>query len=79
MAILAGIIIGIPNYFSIWCLMKVLKLYYGHSSVVIPVNNMGIVLVSALVAGLVFKENIQRINWIGIILSILAICMIAFG
>jgi len=78
-AVLAGILIGIPNYFSIWCLMKVLKIYYGQSSVIIPVNNMGIVLISALVAGLIFKENLRHINWIGIILSILSICMIAFG
>lgn len=78
-SILAGILIGIPNYFSIWCLMKVLKRYYGHSSVVIPVNNMGIVLISALVAALVFKEHLQHLNWVGIILSILSICMIAFG
>lgn len=78
-SISAGILIGIPNYFSIWCLMKVLKIYYGQSSVIIPVNNMGIVLVSALVAGLVFKEKLTHINWVGIILSILSICMIAFG
>jgi drug/metabolite transporter (DMT)-like permease len=78
-AILAGILIGIPNYFSIWCLMKVLKMYSRHSSVVIPVTNMGIVLVSALVAAFVYKEHLKRINWVGIVLSILAICMIAFG
>lgn len=78
-SVLAGVLIGIPNYFSIWCLMKVLKIYSGHSSVVIPVNNMGIVLVSALVAGFIFKEHLMRINWIGIILSILSICLIAFG
>jgi drug/metabolite transporter (DMT)-like permease len=78
-AILAGILIGIPNYFSIWFLMKVLKMYSRHSSVVIPVTNMGIVLVSALVAAFVYKEHLKRINWVGIVLSILAICMIAFG
>jgi drug/metabolite transporter (DMT)-like permease len=78
-AIFAGVLIGIPNYFSIWCLMKVLKMYARHSSVIIPVTNMGIVLVGALVAGFVFKEHLKRINWVGIVLSIVAICMIAFG
>ena len=78
-AVLAGLLIGIPNFFSIWCLMKVLKIYKGNSSVIFPVNNMGIVLLSALLAWIVFKEHLYRLNWIGIVLSILAILMIAFG
>ncbi len=77
--VIAGIIIGIPNYFSIWCLMKVLKKYPGESAVILPVNNMGIVLISAVIAGFVFKEHLRRINWLGIILSIISICLIAFG
>jgi drug/metabolite transporter (DMT)-like permease len=78
-AILAGIGIGIPNYFSIWCLMGALKGYTGNSSAIIPINNMGIVLVNALVAWLVFKEKLSLINWLGIVLSLGAIALIAFG
>lgn len=78
-SVLAGFLIGIPNYFSIWCLMKVLKAYGDISSVIIPVNNMGIVLFSALVAWLFFKEKLSRINWLGIVLAIVTIMMIAFG
>ena len=78
-ALLAGVVIGIPNYFSIWCLMKVLKEYPNLSSVVIPVNNMGIVLLSALVAWLFFREKLTVINWAGIILALLAVLMIAAG
>lgn len=76
-AVLAGVLIGIPNYFSIWCLMKVLKINPGSSSVIFPVNNMGIVLLSALLAWIVFKEKLSRTNWAGIILSVVAIIMIA--
>lgn len=78
-AILAGMAIGIPNYFSIWCLMHALKGYTGASSAVIPINNMGIVLISAMVAWLVFKEKMSWINWMGIVLSLAAIALIAFG
>jgi drug/metabolite transporter (DMT)-like permease len=78
-SILAGICIGIPNYFSIWCLVKVLKANAGNSSAIIPVNNMGIVLFSALMAWILFKEKLSRLNWIGIVLSIGAIALIAFG
>ena len=78
-AFVAGMAIGIPNYFSIWCLMFALKGYTGNSSVVIPVNNMGIVLISALVAGWLFKEKLSLINRLGIALSLTAIALIAFG
>jgi drug/metabolite transporter (DMT)-like permease len=78
-SILAGIIIGIPNYFSIWCLVRVLKDYATNSSQIIPINNMGIVLFSAVAAMVLFKEKLSVINWAGIILSLGAIALIAYG
>jgi drug/metabolite transporter (DMT)-like permease len=78
-AVLAGIIIGIPNYFSLWCLVKVLKLYPVSSSIIIPVNNMGIVLFSAIAAFLLFRERLSLLNWTGILLAIGAIGLIAFA
>ncbi|MFY7899673.1 MAG: EamA family transporter [Chitinophagaceae bacterium] len=77
--IVAGIIIGIPNYFSIWCLVRYLKFSPWQSSASIPINNMGIVLFSTIVAWIAFKEKLSKINWIGIGLSIIAIYLIAFG
>jgi drug/metabolite transporter (DMT)-like permease len=77
--LLAGIIIGVPNYFSIWCLVRFLKQSPWQSSASIPVNNMGIVLFSSVVAWLFFKERLSKINWLGILLSLIAIYLIAFG
>lgn len=77
--LLAGIIIGIPNYFSIWALVRFLKISPWQSSASIPVNNMGIVLFSSVAAWLLFKEKLSFINWAGIMLSLLAIYLIAFG
>ena len=78
-ALLAGIIIGVPNYFSIWCLGKVLTAYQGNSSAIIPVNNMGIVLFSAIAAWAIFKEKLSLLNWAGIIMAVAAIALIAYG
>ena len=78
-AILAGFAVGIPNYFSIWCLLVVLKKYAGNSSAIIPINNMGIVLFSAVMAWILFREKLSIINWAGIILSLGAIALIAYG
>lgn len=78
-AVVAGICIGVPNYLSIWCLMKVLKLYSTGSSVIIPVNNMGIVLFSSVMSFILFREKLSMLNWVGIVLSLIAISLIAFG
>ena len=77
--LLAGILIGVPNYFSIWCLVRFLKLSPWQSSASIPVNNMGIVLFSSVMARLLFREKLSTINWLGITLSIISIYLIAFG
>lgn len=77
--VVAGIAIGIPNYFSIWFLLQVLKKYTTHSSTIIPINNMGIVLVSTIVSTLLFREKLSIVNWIGVLLSIIAIACIAYG
>ncbi len=78
-SIIAGICIGVPNYFSIWCLVKVLKVNAGNSSAIIPINNMGIVLFSSVMAWVLFKEKLSVLNWLGIILSLGAISLIAYG
>jgi len=78
-AVLAGMAIGFPNYFSIWCLVMALKKYAGNSSALIPINNMGIVLFSAVAAWVLFREKLSLYNWSGILLSIAAIALIAFG
>jgi uncharacterized membrane protein len=78
-AVLIGAAVGVPNYFSIWCLMQVLKQFPKNSSAIIPINNMGIVLFSAVMAWILFRERLSMINWIGIILSLGAIALIAYG
>ncbi|MCD6062517.1 MAG: hypothetical protein K0R82_428 [Flavipsychrobacter sp.] len=77
--LLAGIVLGVPNYFSIYCLMHFLKSDIMQSSAAIPVNNIGIVLLSAVIAIIFFSEKVTRLRLAGLILSILAILLIALG
>lgn len=76
-AIVAGVLLGIPNYFSIWCLVAALKSFPGSSSTIIPVNNMAVVLLTAVIARLVFKEQLSGLNWAGILLSVVSILLLA--
>lgn len=76
-SILAGIALGIPNYMSIYFLVKTLDAHIFESSVIFPVVNIGIVLFSVVCAWLLFREKLSTINLLGIGLSVLAIALIA--
>lgn len=75
--VLSGIVLGIPNYFSIWCLIQALKLFPNDSSTLIPVNNIGIVLINVLIGLWVFKEPLSLRNKLGIGLALLAILLLS--
>lgn len=78
-SLVAGIILGIPNYFSIYGITRALGCNIMESSALYPVNNMGIVALSAIAALLIFKEKFSPLNWLGIILSLGVIALIAFS
>jgi drug/metabolite transporter (DMT)-like permease len=78
-AVLGGLALGIPNYFSVYFLLKALSMKNLESSVVIPVNNMAIVAIGAIAGVFFFKEKMSKINIIGIVLCFAAIALIAFS
>lgn len=75
----AGIILGVPNYFSLYCLIRMLNSGFLQSSAAIPVNNIGIVLISSILAMLAFKEPANKWRMLGLLLSVVAILLIAFS
>jgi len=77
--LLGGIILGIPNYFSIYLVMRAISGNVMESSVLYPVVNVGVVLGSTLCAFFFFSEKLSLRNWIGIILSVLAITLITLS
>lgn len=77
--LLAGIILGTPNYFSIYFVMRAISSNVMQSSVLYPIVNVGVVLGSTLIAFLFFSEKLSVKNWCGIGLSILAIALIAYS
>lgn len=78
-SIVAGFALGIPNYFSIHFLLQALNLPNLESTVVFPINNTGIVLLSTLLAIVLFSERLSKLNWIGISLAVVSIVLIAIA
>lgn len=77
--IIAGILLGVPNYFSIYYLIRFLNDKFMPSSLAIAINNIGIVLSSALLAILIFKEHLTKVRIWGLVLSVIAILLIALN
>jgi drug/metabolite transporter (DMT)-like permease len=77
--VIAGVALGIPNFFSIYYLVRLLHSDVFQSSAAIAVNNIGIVLVSSLVAIFFFREKSSWPRIFGIILSLAAILLIALS
>ncbi len=77
--LIAGIALGIPNFGSIYFLLKTLSTDHIQDSAIFPINNMGIVAVSTLGGMLIFGERLSPLNRIGVLISLIAIGMIAFA
>lgn len=73
--IIAGIILGVPNYFSIYFMFKALNHPTFESSIVFPVNNIGIVVSSTVLAFIIFKEKLSFLNHLGLLLAVLSIVL----
>jgi drug/metabolite transporter (DMT)-like permease len=78
-AVLGGLILGIINYGSIYFLLRTYASGFAQKTVILPVNNMGIMIVSVAMALIFFKERMTLTNRIGIGLSLLAIAIIFFA
>jgi drug/metabolite transporter (DMT)-like permease len=75
-SILGGIVLGIPNYFSLYYLIKMLDSQVFESSTIFTIHNVAIVIVSTLIGILFFKEKISLRNGIGITLALIAIYLV---
>jgi len=75
--IIGGIALGIPNFFSIYFLVMALRNNGFESSTIFTINNVAIVLVSTFLGIILFKEKLITKNWIGIILAIISILLVA--
>ncbi len=75
--IIGGSILGLLNYTTTYFMLMAMNQF--QSNVLFPVQNVGVVMLSALFGLILFREKLSITNWVGILLSIMAILMIAFA
>lgn len=74
---IAGIVLGIPNFFSIYFLIMAIR-QPMEDSITYAMNNVGIVMASYVVGILFFKEATTTLKIVGGIVSVTAILLLAF-
>lgn len=77
--IIAGIVLGVPNYYSIVFLIKALQNKDFESSTLFTINNVAIVIVSTLVGLFLFREQFSLKNKIGVALAIFGIVLVTIA
>ena len=77
-SLLWGVILGIPNFFCLVFFLKALETSNIQSSTIFSLVSIGIVISSSLLGILFFKEQLSKTNWVGILISILAIYIFSY-
>lgn len=77
--LLAGVVLGIPNFFSIFLLLKSYEVMEWTDSTVLAVTNISIVVLSSLVGFSFFKEQLNVRKTIGLVVSISAILTLYYA
>lgn len=72
----AGILLGLINYGSIYFLVKSYHTGIWPKSTVLPLNNLSVVIVGAVASVLLFREKLSGKNYIGILLSAIALSLL---
>ncbi len=74
--LIGGLVLGIPNYYSMEFLLKALQTKGLESATIFTINNMSIVILTTVFALLFFKEKLIKKNWLGIGLAIISILLV---
>lgn len=77
-SLIGGLIFGIPNFASLIFFFNALESSGLEASQVFPVISMGVVIGSALIGLIFFKEKLTGGNWLGLLFAILSIFVITF-
>ena len=75
--LLFGLILGVINFGSLYGIIMALGSEVFDSSIIFGINNIGIVLLSVVLAMLIFREKLSLMNKAGILLSIVTIIILS--
>jgi len=75
-SVFAAIPLGLPNFFSFYFLLKALDAFQNNAAVVLTMYNLSVILLSAISAYLIFKEQLTKSQWLGLGLGCVGIALL---
>lgn len=75
--LVGGIVLGVPNFFSLYFLLRALQNNIMNSASIFTLNNVSIVMLTTLLGIVLFRESLSFKNWIGVILAVMSIVIIS--
>ncbi len=75
--VIAGIVLGTVNFFSLYFVIKALQFPGAKSSITFAIINIGVILMVALCGIILFKERFSKINYAGFFLALVSIVLLA--
>ena len=78
-SLLAGVVLGLPNYASIYFFIMALShdKFENASSFVFVINNIGIVVMTTFMGILVLRQTPNKYGWIGLSLAVTAVLLLS--
>lgn len=76
--LVGGIVLGVPNFMSIYLLVYLLSKGW-QGSILFPTNSIGILLLTALIGFIFYREKASMLKIAGMILGVLAIVFLSFA
>jgi len=76
-ALLAGLLVGACNFANILFYIKAHQALPASPAVVFATMNLGVVVLGTLVGTFAFGEKLSRLNWLGIVLAVASVGLIA--
>ncbi|MFL5728702.1 MAG: hypothetical protein ACJ75J_04370 [Cytophagaceae bacterium] len=75
-SILGGMVLGVPNFLSIYFMLKTLDDFGNDGAVVFPILNIAVIILTSLSGLLFFREKLSGLNITGILLALLSIVLV---
>ncbi|UYW02068.1 EamA family transporter [Flavobacterium agricola] len=73
-----GLLLGTLNFGNIYTYIKAHQVLKDNPTIVFVTMNLGVIILSTIVGYFIFKEKINKINAVGIVLALLAIYLITW-
>lgn len=77
-SLMAGLLLGLVNFGSVFFLLRIFDNDYLSKTSVIPVNNLGVILAGTAMGVLLFRERLTRQRMAGLLLSVAALVLLLF-